>query len=372
MTIPTEQRAKFTEYFSQPSEYRHANVWLQRNEYIPNGLPVRHTTNRREVAGLFELDIPGHNFAYREAKANQMAQERRTNQQKLPFPCNIPNTDIEAQCIEMVTKCPNKDRTMDIQFLGDSTMRQLVPWIFTVFDSLNALGIPNLPTVGERYIPYYNSGLRLSDLMLSSKIDLQHCNVTIIKLQIDFVNIYNIRARTTEIAQRMENEAITHHVCLLNTLLRNLQIRKPGMAIVLIGPNMVNPIENPNKWEKPTLRDNDRNGVNLATRMDREIRNRVTNQYTDCTYISAQQILERYKGAIALKEINGPHMSHMCNLLIALEVRKYIISMYTNRAYHGLANIPYCNIFDNKDPVKWPDTVIYYVNKFMGLDWPHD
>ena len=78
--------------------------------------------------------------------------------------------------------------------------------------------------------------------MLSPKIDVQYCNVTIIKLQIDFVNIYIIRANTRELAQRMENEAITHNICLLNTLLRNLQIRKLGMAIILIGPNLVNPI----------------------------------------------------------------------------------------------------------------------------------
>ena len=162
-----EQAAKFTEYFSQPSNYKHANIWLQRNEYIPNGIPMRHTPNKRDVAGLFEIDIPGHNYAYRETKANQMAQDRRSNQQKLPTPCNIPNTDIEAKCREMVTKCPDANRTMDIQFLGDSTMKQLVPWIYMVFDSLNALGIPDLPTIGERYIPYYNSGV----LMLSPKID---------------------------------------------------------------------------------------------------------------------------------------------------------------------------------------------------------
>ena len=278
----------------------------------------------------------------------------------LPEPFLIPYSEVESKCQELLSIQPNTDRPMNILFMGDSTMKQLAPWIYTSMDALVEVSKRDLPFIGE-YIPYYASGLKLSAILSGPWVDIQRCNVAVIKLQIDFSNTYQV---STNNFQEIQQKALFGHVMLLQRLLTELQNRRPGMAIILVGPNLMRPKIIPKTQEAAP------SGVNLVGVFDKILKEQVIDAFCDAYYISTIQATQSWRPIITEREYNGPHTGHLINYILSLEIRKLVVEIYLDRARMGISNI---ESFDATSGIPWDnlnqDQQIY-VMRILNIPHP--
>ena len=343
-----EKDVQFNKEYIMPY-YESDLKWRQQVEHV-----TKRTLGEYVEPMVREFWAPGTRFA----PSERMPKDTSVKPPWIPKQTYMSNADIkhELQVID-VSHWGTTRPDVNVLFVGDQLTqgmaRYVQSWMKAAKNEAGALefGKPMLWT---------KPGWSLYQIMTCKYQDISACNVAILRFQSDFNYIWRVvprmyaGKRDTGVIQ----DFIESFFKTLENLIRTLQVTRPGMAIIVVGPHPIKVDRNHRDITAYHL--DDMHGEILITREFEPRFNQLVETYCDVTYISAMNVFRAYRPVITHNDFNAGGCSNMAQFWIAKVVRRAIYMMLAARIKTGCFMVPTWNARDFKREDLTRDQLTYF------------